>query len=43
MTYRINKVHVQPIAELLDARGDLVEVNLLLATVCRDGKLTEMH
>jgi hypothetical protein len=31
--YRVDVVHVEPIAELLDSRSDLVEVNFLLATI----------
>jgi ABC-type phosphonate transport system ATPase subunit len=33
-TYRVHKVHVEAIAQLLDARRDLVEVDLLLASIC---------
>lgn len=32
-TYRINKIHVQPIAQLLYTRCDLVEMDLLFAAI----------
>lgn len=32
--YRINKIHVQTIAKFLDTRCNLVEMNLLLASIC---------
>lgn len=34
LTYWVHKVRIEPITKLLDARGDFVEGNPLLASIC---------